>query len=165
MKTLVLGMGNPILSDDGAGILVARALADRVNPEEVTLAETGLSGLTLLDLLIGFDRAVIVDAIQTVGGKPGQIYRLEPDDFDITVHTASTHDVNLTTALEFGNRLGLALPQEITIFAIEVADITSFGEECTPQVAGAIPLCAEMIQQELERNAAYPSNSKIACGR
>ena len=149
MKTLILGLGNPILSDDGAGIWVARALEGRLNQPEITVMETSMAGLNLLDLLVNFDRAIIIDAIQTVGGKAGQIYRLEPEAFDVTRHAASPHDVNFATALELGNRLDLALPQQIVIFAIEVKNVSSFSEECTPEVECAIPVCVEMIIQEL----------------
>jgi len=149
MKTLILGMGNPILSDDGVGIWVARALEGRLNQQEITVTETSMAGLNLLDLLVNFDRAIIIDAIQTLGGKVGQVYRLEPETFDATRHSATPHDVNFATALELGNRLGLALPHQITIFAIEVEDVTTFSEECTPEVEHAIPVCVERVIQEL----------------
>ena len=149
MKTLILGMGNPILSDDGVGIRVARTLEGRLSQPEITVMETSLGGLNLLDLLVHFDRAFIIDAIQTKGGRIGQIYRLEPTVFSATRHAATPHDVNFATALELGNRLGLALPQEIIIFAIEVDDVTTFSEECTPEVERAIPSCVDRIVQEL----------------
>lgn len=149
MKTLVLGLGNPILSDDGVGPQVARELEGRLDQPEVTVTETSLAGLSLLDLLVGYDRAIIIDAIQTAGGKAGQIYRLEPESFNATRHAATPHDVNFATALELGNQLNLALPRQIDIFAIEAADVTTFSEECTPEVERAIPACAEMIIQEL----------------
>ena len=152
MKTLVLGLGNPILSDDGVGNQVVRELEGRLHQQGVTVRETSMGGLNLLDLLAGYDRAIIIDAIQTVGGKAGQIYRLDPEAFDVTRHAASPHDVNFATALELGNRLGLALPQQIVIFAIEVADASTFSEECTPEVRRAIPVCVEMIIQELDRD-------------
>ena len=113
--------------------------------------ETGVAGLSLLDLLVGYDRAIIVDAIQTVGGKAGQIYRLEPKAFDTAIHTASAHGIDFTTALEFGKKLGLPLPQQIIIFAVEVSDISTFSEECTPEVTRAIPTCVEMVLRELKR--------------
>ena len=149
MKALILGLGNPILTDDGVGPQVAKALEGRPDLE-ATVMETSLAGLNMLDLLAGYDRAIIIDAIQTVGGKIGQIYRLDPEAFAATRHAASPHDVNFATALELGNQLGLALPQQIDIFAIEVADTSSFSEECTPKVTEAIPLCVEMIVEELK---------------
>jgi len=149
MKTLVLGLGNPILSDDGIGIQIARALEGKFDQQEVTVEETSLAGLNLLDLLVNYDRAIIIDAIQTVGGEVGQIYRLEPSAFDATRHTATPHDVNFATALELGNRLGLELPQEIVIFAIEVENVTSFSERCTHKVEQTIPIVTNMVIQEL----------------
>ncbi len=112
-KTLILGLGNSLLCDDGVGIYIASELKNRVDRPEITIMETGVAGLSLLDLLVGYDRAIIVDAIQTVGGKAGQIYRLEPKTFDTALHTASAHGIDFTTALEFGKKLGLPLPQEI----------------------------------------------------
>ena len=153
MKTLVLGLGNPILSDDGVGPYVVRELDGKLSGD-VTVAETSLAGLNLLDLLVGYDRAIIVDAIKTGGGRAGEIYRLDIDDFTSTRHAASTHDVNLVTALELGEKLGLDLPQKIDILAIEVADTERFSEECTPEVAVVIPVCAEMIIQDLKADNA-----------
>lgn len=149
MKTLVLGLGNPILRDDGVGLCVAREVEGRLAQPQVTVMETSMAGLNLLDILAGYDRVIVIDAIQTAGGKAGQIYRLDPEAFDVTRHAASPHDVNFATALELGKRLGLALPRQIVVYAIEVADVSTFSEECTPRVSGAIPVCAEMIIQEL----------------
>ena len=150
MKTLVLGLGNPILSDDGVGLQVARELKTNLDQQEVTVEETSLVGLSLLDLLTDYDRAIIVDAIQTVGGKAGQIYQLDPEAFNATLHASSPHDINFATVLELGTQLGLALPKQIEIFAIEVVDASTFSEQCTPDVRQAIPVCVEMIIQELK---------------
>jgi len=150
VKTLILGMGNPILSDDGVGIWVARALEGRLNQQEATVEETSMAGLNLLDMLSGYDRAIIIDAIQTRDGKVGQIYRLEPEAFAATRHATTPHDVDFATALELGRRLGLALPQQIIILAIEVENVSSFSEECTPEVERVIPVCVERVIQELK---------------
>ena len=146
---MILGMGNPLLCDDGVGLRVAAELKDRVEQPEITVMETGVAGLSLLDLLVGYDRAIIIDAIQTVGGKAGQIYRLDPKAFDTAIHTASAHGIDFTTALEFGKKLGLSLPQQIIIFAIEASDVTTFSEECTPEVKQAVTVCIEMVLREL----------------
>ncbi len=113
---------------------------------------SGVAGLDFLDLLAGYDRAIIIDAIQTSSGTPRQLYELEPDILANTRHASTPQDVNLGTALELGRRLGLPLPRQINIFAVEAKDVTSFGEECTPEVTKAIPLCAEMVVQELRGN-------------
>ncbi len=149
MKTLVSGLGNPFLSDDSVGLHVARALESRFNQPEITVTETSMAGLSLLDLLTGYDRVIIIDAIQTREGKVGQVYRLEPEALDATRHASTPHDVNFATALELGNRLGLALPQQITIFAVEVEDVATFGDTCTRRVEETIPVVADMVVQEL----------------
>ena len=104
----------------------------------------------MLDLLAGYDKAIIIDAIQTVGGKAGQIYRLEPEAFNTTRYASSPHDVNFATALELGKKLGVPLPQQIVIFAIEVEDVITFSEKCSPEVERAIPVCVEVVRKELK---------------
>jgi hydrogenase maturation protease len=149
MKTLVLGLGNPILSDDGVGIQVAHEVANQLNNPQVTVAETSAAGLSLLDSIVGYDKVIIIDAIQTKEGNTGQIYRMGIEDFSLTKHFSSPHQVNLVTALELGKMLNLAMPQEITIFAVEAKDITNFSEKCTPKVEQAIPEVVKMVLQEL----------------
>jgi hydrogenase maturation protease len=150
IKTLVLGLGNPILGDDGVGCRVAMALKDRLERPGVDVVEAGVAGLDLLEIFAGYDRAIIVDAIQTGQGTPGQIYRFGPGALASTRHAGTPHDVNLATALELGRRLALPLPSQIIILAIEVKDVTSFGEDCTAAVASAIPKCVRMIIDELK---------------
>lgn len=150
LKTLVLGLGNPILSDDSAGCQVALALKKRIQAPNVDIQEAAIAGLELLDMIAGYDRTIIIDAIQTEKGIPGQISRLGPESLAETRHSGTPHDVNLATALELGKKLNLKLPRDITIFAIEVEDVTSFSEECTPAVKKAIPECVEMIIRELQ---------------
>lgn len=150
VRTLILGLGNTILSDDGAGCRVSAALRDKLKNPQVDIIEASIAGLDFLDLLTGYDRVIIIDTIQTEKGLPGQIYRLEPDALAGTRHSGTPHDVNLATALELGRKLNLPLPEQIVLFAIEAEDVTSFGEICTPEVAKAIPLCVEMVVQELD---------------
>ncbi|MDH4067996.1 MAG: hydrogenase maturation protease [Dehalococcoidia bacterium] len=149
MKTLVLGLGNPILSDDGVGIRVAHDVASQVKSPQVTVSETSAAGLSLLDSIVGYDKAIIIDAIQTEKGRPGQIYRMGAEDFSCTKRFSSPHQVNLVTALELGKMLNLAMPQKVVVFAVEAKDITSFSEKCTPKVEKAIPEVVSMVLEEL----------------
>jgi hydrogenase maturation protease len=154
MKTLVLGMGNPILSDDGVGIRVAQEVGEKLNDPQITVAETSGAGLRLLDSIAGYDKVIIIDAIQTEKGQAGQIYHMGPEDLSLTKHLTSPHQINLATALELGKMLNLAMPQKITIFAVEAKDITTFSEQCTPEVEQGIPEVVKMVLQEL--NAKHP---------
>ena len=150
MKTLVLGLGNPILSDDGVGFRVVQELKARFSKPNLTLVESSASGLNLLDLITGYDKLIIVDAIKTEGGEAGKIYRLGAENLGAVRHSASPHDINLATTLELGRKLGAVLPQQIIILAIEVADVTTFSEKCTPEVERAIPLAVSMVAGELD---------------
>jgi hydrogenase maturation protease len=149
MNTLVLGIGNPILSDDGVGIKVAQEVGKKLDDPQITVSETSAAGLSLLDSIIGYDKVIIIDAIQTEEGKAGQISRMKPEDFSFAKHISSPHQINLVTALELGKMLNLTMPREISILAVEAKDIASFSEGCTPEVEQAIPKVVKMVLEEL----------------
>jgi hydrogenase maturation protease len=143
MKTLVLGLGNPILTDDGVGVKVAEAVRAALPPDScVDVTEVSVGGLRLMEAMLGYDRVILIDAFQHDDVQPGTIRRMALEELQAvspTQHSASPHDTNLVTALELGQRIGLHLPEEITIYAIGVENVTYFSEEPTPAVAQAIP--------------------------
>ncbi|MDD4271056.1 MAG: hydrogenase maturation protease [Pirellulaceae bacterium] len=151
MKTLVLGLGNWIVADDSIGLRVAaelaRMLADR---DDVEVSEDYWGGLRLMERLVGYDRAIVIDAI-TTGAAPGTIHHLTPDAIP-TQRSASAHDMNLPTALELGRQAGLGLPpnREILLVGIEAKDILTFADQCTPEVAAAIPAAVEEVLRLLQ---------------
>ena len=152
MKTIVVGLGNPILTDDGVGVKVAYEVQARLGnllPDNLTITEASVGGLRLMELLEGYDRAIIIDAIQTKNNHPiGSIIIMNLDDLreiSPTQHSASAHDTSLVTALDAGQEMGMKLPENITIFAVEVENILEFNEQPTPAVAKAIPEVTEMV--------------------
>ena len=149
MKKLVLGIGNPIIGDDGVGFRVIESLEDTPPPGDVTLTASDVSGFAILDHIADCDEVVIVDAIQTVNGRPGDIYRLDLNDFRVTKHTPSAHDVDLPTALEIGKILNMKLPGKISIVAIEIPDAYEFSNDLTPPVLAAVPLAVQMVRDIL----------------
>ena len=151
VKTLVLGIGNPILGDDGVGFHVAQELAKLIEDDAIAVEDTSTSGLNLLDFIRGYDRVIIIDAIKTDECEPGEIYRLRPEDFSKSVHLAtSLHDTNLPTVIEMGNKLlPEEMPHEIAIFAIEVEEIDKFTEEMTVKVKEAVPKVLNLVLGEL----------------
>ena len=152
LNTLVLGMGNTILSDDGVGIYVVREVAERLEREDVDFAEGSVGGMRMLDIVGGYRRDIMVDAIQTREGRPGEIYRLTPEQFRLSLHAGSSHDLSLPGALVFGRAMGLTLPkdEDFVIIAIEVEDVINFAEACTPVVQEAIPRAVDTVIAELE---------------
>jgi hydrogenase maturation protease len=148
-NTLVVGLGNPILGDDGIGWRVADSVsALEPNVEVDCLA---LGGLSLMERLVGYERVIIIDSIQTRDGRIGQVYRFELDDLpDLsTGHTTAVHDTSLQTALKMGRAMGVQLPDEITIVGIEAERVYDFSEELTPQVAAAIPEATSAVVELL----------------
>lgn len=153
VKTLVLGLGNPILTDDGVGIHIVRAVARRCSSNQsVVFAEASVGGLRLLDVIEGYDRLVLVDAIQTHANQPGTMHRLHPGDLKQSLHSGSTHDLPLAEVLGLARHLGLRIPrdEEISIVAIEVEDVVSLGETCTPAVTRSIPDALRTVMAELQ---------------
>lgn len=149
MKVLVLGVGNPILSDDGIGIHVARELMKRKMPG-VDVEELAASGLELLDVVRGYDKVVIIDAIQTTKGKPGDLHVLEEKDFEKSIHGSSPHGINIATALALGRKLVPdEMPREVVFFAVEAEDLVNVSERLTPKVEKALPRIVELVRKEL----------------
>ncbi len=151
-ETVVVGLGNPILSDDGVGWRVAEAVQERLRADpplaqRVDVVRASVGGLALAELLVGRRRAIIVDAIMTQGGVPGRVYTLRLPDLPGTLNSASAHDTNLRTALAALRRFGAALPPDeaIEVVAVEAADVWTFAERCTPAVAASVPRAAEMV--------------------
>jgi len=148
VKTIVLGLGNTILSDDGAGIYVARALMGRLG-EAADVREAELAGLDLIEMLNGYDRAFIVDAIMLDGEEPGVVFKMKPDDIRTTPRLASFHDIDMVTALALGRRLQFHMPEEVVIFGVQAEDTLTLAERCTDAVRSVIPILADEIAGEI----------------
>jgi hydrogenase maturation protease len=156
MKTLVLGLGNPLLRDDSVGLRVVEKLRGELDGiEHIDIDLDYWGGLRLMERMIGYDRAIIIDAICT-GGEPGTLHLLSPDDIP-TQRSTSAHDVNLPTALELGRQVGAKLPEsdDILLIGIEAQDVLTFAENLTPDVEAAIPqaVSAVLTSLRLEREA------------
>jgi hydrogenase maturation protease len=154
-RTLILGMGNPILTDDAIGVRLARdlgfVLADDW-PVDVK-EECSVGGLNLLDFLQGYDQAIVFDAIHTTDGQPGQTYHFTAEALEPTINLSNVHDANFATALELGRKLGHHLPAncDIHVFAVEVFDDLTFGTELSPVLDEAYPRCREHLLARVRR--------------
>jgi hydrogenase maturation protease len=157
MKTLIIGLGNPLLRDDSIGLRVAKEIKGLLaGCPGIEILEDYWGGLRLMEQMVGYDRAIIVDAICS-GALPGTIHILSPDDIP-TQRSASAHDVNLPTALEFGRKAGAHLPttENILLIGIEAADVQTFEESLSPEVEAAIPLAIDRILSELHIEQEVP---------
>ena len=148
MRTLILGLGNPILKDDAVGIKVARTIEGRVKSPHITVQEASIAGLELLETIQGFDKVVLIDSIKLKGARPGEVLSLDIGKFESTIRLSSPHDINFATALELGKKLGLAMPGDIRIYAIQVEDVFTFDETCSPLIEQSIPRFADHIMKK-----------------
>ena len=146
MNTLILGVGNPILTDDGVGIKIAQKLEEE-NPS-LEVIETSQSGMALLDLIAGYDKLIIIDSIKTEKGKPGELYKLKLEDLKPATDFSSSHGIDIATAFQLGQRLGHRMPKYISLYAVEIKDNTTFGEECTQEIKEGIPFIIRQIIKE-----------------
>ena len=161
---LVVGLGNPILGDDGVGWRVAEEVSAQSGiplgdaplpglsprtPDPVTIERYSLAGLSLMERLIGFDRVIIIDSLNTGQHEQGEVITFTLDEMaDLTYgHSASAHDVSLKNALKMGRSMGETLPDDsqVYIVAIEAQHIYDFKEELTSQVAAAVSVATRKV--------------------
>ncbi len=145
--TLLIGLGNPILGDDGIGWRVIEAVQSQITDPAVTVRRFSLGGLSLMEQMIGYQRVILVDSIQTSDGSCGEVmwFPLAALPNPSTGHSTAAHDTSLQTALEVGRNLGANLPEHITIVAIEAERVFDFSDELSPAVAAAIPEAVETV--------------------
>lgn len=160
--TLVVGLGNPILGDDGVGWRIAEEVSRRSgipvgdaplrgpqtsHREPVTIECYSLAGLSLMERLIGYDRVILIDALNTGQHEQGAVvcFTLAEMD-DLTCgHSASAHDVSLKQALQLGRSMGEPLPddEQVHVVSVEARHVYDFQESLSPAIAAAVPLAAQ----------------------
>lgn len=148
-KTVIIGMGNPLLTDDGVGVAVARELGETLlDRDDIDVIELYHGGMRLMEAMVGYRRAYVVDAMLTGTVPPGTVREFDPAEFVTTKNTFSTHDTDFQTAVEMGKLLGLRLPDEVRIWGVEAAEVETFSETLTCAVAEAVPRVIDHILQD-----------------
>lgn len=148
-RSIIIGLGNPLLSDDAVGPIVARRVRDLVDSPDLEFCELAVGGVELMETIIGHRTAVIIDAILTEEGTPGTCYLLDLERCPPTRHAGMSHEIGLLEGLALGRSLCLAVPDFIRVYAVEVADPFTFGTRMTGQVERAIPRIARDIASEV----------------
>jgi hydrogenase maturation protease len=148
-RTLVLGLGNELAGDDAIGVLVARALLVELDGV-ADVVESSASGLALIEVLAGYDRAVIVDAIVTGRHEPGTIVEMGMGDVGHVV-APSVHQAGLPELAAVATRLGLGFPSETLVLAVEVVDPYTLGAGLSEPVAGALDELVRRVRERVRR--------------
>ena len=153
MKTIILGIGNLILGDDGVGIHIANEVKKHIDDPDITIDEAITGGMNLLDLLLGYDKAIILDAVKSEDAENGEVRRIPIGDFN-TMHSCNPHDVSLIEAIEMAKKLGeKRIPQEIIIIGVMMKQIPcEFGEKLSDNINAAVPKAVEMTLNEVRKN-------------
>jgi len=145
----VIGLGNPLLGDEGIGVQVVEELERLELPAGVTVVDGGTAGLRLIGLMEGYQRVVIVDAAD-MGRPPGQVVRFTPAEVQFKTVEAplSLHQIGLGEVLNLAEALGVA-PDELVIIGVQPGRV-EMGGELSPEVEGAIPHIIRIILDELD---------------
>jgi hydrogenase maturation protease len=153
MKTIVLGIGNPILGDDGVGVHVANELKKHINDPNITIDEAITGGMNLLDLILGYDKAIIIDAVKTEYGEKGEVKRIPLSNFS-TMHSCNPHDVSLIEAIQMAKKMGEEkIPKEIIVIGVIMKQIPcEFGEKLSNKIATAVPKAVELTLNEIRKD-------------
>jgi hydrogenase maturation protease len=158
--TLVIGLGNPILGDDGVGWRIVDSLERRLAEDADARRSTGRveldrlseGGLNLMERLVGYERVVITDSVLG-SDRPGTVTSrpLTAVIGRLAGHLDSAHDAPLTEALAVGRALGAPLPSVITVVGVTVGCVDVFGERLSSEVEAAVDPAVDAILAEIAR--------------
>jgi hydrogenase maturation protease len=150
-KTLILGLGNDILTDDGIGPRLIKDLSGMILKDNVHFNVACCGGLEIMEYIKGYQQVVFIDAIRTKGGIPGDVYYFKPSDFRETSHLSSLHDITFITALNLGNTLDLDLPSDLHIIAVEIIEDMEFSNEFTSALRERYPEILKEVYEIINR--------------
>jgi hydrogenase maturation protease len=154
MKTIVIGLGNPILGDDGVGWRVAEEVKLQLDPDlRVNVDYLSLGGISLMEHLVGYERVILIDAFFS-DEEPGSIKvsRLEEIPNYSAFHITSAHDTSLQNAMKLGRDLGADLPEDVFVVGISAKHVYDFSEELSSPMEKAIPKAVEIVMELTTQN-------------
>ena len=158
-RVVVVGLGNPVVSDDRAGLAVASAVARLLREHPVPGVDVLVStrgGFELIDLLNNYSHAILVDCLSLHEPVPGRVRKLDLNGLAGSTRLFNAHELSLGQACDLAFHLGITMPSQIVIWAIEGGDTYTLSDHMTPEVAAAIEPLALQIHEWL---AAHPGPS------
>lgn len=147
-RTLVLGVGNILLQDEGIGVRVVEHLKERyLFPEEVQVLDGGTMGLDLLYYLEGVDRLLVIDAVDAAR-PPGAIIRLAGDEIPVFLgRKLSPHQIGLADLLSVAELRDLS-PRQAVLIGVQPASLET-GLDLSPVVGAQVPAIVEAVLKEM----------------
>ncbi len=168
---LLIGLGNPILGDDGVGWKVVQAVEQQLAEDSrfhipirpmdsktthrqplIEVDYLSLGGLSLMERLIGYERVILVDSMETGQNPTGSVtvYALETLPDPTAGHSASAHDTSLLTALQTAKVLGVEIPGQVDVVAIEASQVYDFSDKLTEPIRESVPVAVRTILNLLD---------------
>lgn len=148
-RVLIMGVGNPLMRDEGAGPRVIELLLKGFQfPENVEVVDAGTMGFGILDLMRGIDRLIVVDALRDTGHPAGTVMILTPEEMSENQVMHSLHDTRLVDVLQAAALLDRA-PETIAV-GIQIERIEEWVLELSDSVAEALPIAAAAVIDQLE---------------
>jgi hydrogenase maturation protease len=145
-KTLVLGIGNVLMGDEGVGVHVLRLLQKMALPTDIELLDGGTGAFVLLEPMERAARIVLIDATMD-GSPPGTVRRLTPRYSGEYPPTLTAHDIGLKDLLDVFYLSGRH--PEIVLFAVSITSLQEMKMELSPELAGKVPHVVDLVMQEL----------------
>ena len=147
-RILVMGVGNPLMRDDGIGPRVVELLlAGYRFPDNVEVVDAGTMSYMILDLLRGIDHLVIIDAVRETGHPPGTVMKMTPEEIAPNEVPHSMHDIALVNVLQAAELIDCAPPA--VAIGVQIDTIEEWVLELSPAVAAAVPIAAAAVLDEL----------------
>ena len=147
--TIIIGIGNILLQDDGVGVHVIERLENEKLPSTIELVDGGTSTLDTLGFFLDYKKVIVVDSLKA-GLEPGTIYKIKPEDIkNYKKENLSIHDVQILDVVKMANMMDKY--PEVVIFGIEPEKI-SLNLEMTETMISKIPEIIFNIKKELQCN-------------
>lgn len=144
--TVILGIGNILLQDDGVGVHAIKQLENEKLPSTIELIDGGTSTLDTLGLFLDYKKVIVIDCLRA-GLKPGTIYKIKPEDINnYKKENLSIHDVQILDVVRMANMMNKY--PEVVIFGIEPEKI-AVNLEMTQTMISKIPKIVSNIKKEL----------------
>lgn len=158
MKIAVVGLGNSVLTDDSAGIRISELLEQNLQSNslpanaEVSVFQNEAGGWDILDVAVGFDVLILVDAVLDTSLKPGEL-RWYADEVFSSLRLSGVHSMDVFSALNLAKQLSMKVPDQIYVLGVGVKDTLTLSEACTPEVVPAIEKGAVLVSDKIHEIA------------
>lgn len=154
-KTLILALGNEMVIDISMAPRLQDELKVFLNNDAIEYNNAYVGGLEILDFIEGYSKVIILDTIRTKEQKPGRVHYFTVENFQETMHLSSFHDTRFHTTLEMGKQLGMDIPTDITIIAVEIVEDTTFSADLTPEMQACYPKIIKEVKDYIVRKKLF----------